>query len=1019
MKKQVFTLLLVMMSLFSSVVAWGQETPACKIGEMTFNTLEEALAYVNSYPNTEMTIIMLKDYTLPAGTYTLPAKATLLVPMNNEQEACIPIEELYISHNAAAPQNVWVKPTKFRSLTFANDVNMNVYGTIELSGKLHASSDDYTSSPYGPYGLLHMSEQAKMVLMNGAELRAWGFMTGAGETDARRGAKVREIFQMGDWKGGSISSMLLGSDKGVFPVTQYYIQNIESPVKYHPGALLSTMAAVSASASSLSVTAKADVAIIGVSGTESMFLMDEEADQENTWVRKWYDTTKDQQVYEINSGAHIGSIVINLGDFIEGSDLKMNSSAFVLPLTNNMKIHLLSGLMDFTQSTALLPGAEVEINKESVVSITKNSDENVKSGALYIYDADQWGKYAYAKDGFKYTKVVRYTPSAPSVDGQPTVRNAAEPPKDASINVHGTFDTNNGYIFTSQSGANIFSTNADAGTFILRNKSLSITEGVDVYQIINANAENDDECTEKQIFIAAKLKNKDSYTSTAGQSAGVAYCYMNDEWKNLRAIDCYTVETDNTFTSVMLGLIQDPSKVADCTESVTVYIKPQAYVEVSPSKVEVAINPDSVAEKGQTMEDLLKYDLDDFIFTISGNIDELGNEDHTFSDKKTGSRRFILMYENCQWWEVEPVEGEEGLFHCIHPLNNTYYYWDEENKEWAEKRYTITWKNDDDVIIDTYELPRGTMAEYLGDNPTKGPDEGYTYTFIGWTPALKPVTENATYTADYKSTPRKYTVTLKSDVEGACSFTGAGAYDYGTEDVAISATMNPGYKFVAWEHDETLDELSFTTTVTGDVTYTVLTEALPTLTLLRGGLTPGKMGTYTTAYDVNTYEGAEFYVPNQYTAGGIEFVSVDKLEAGTPYLFVATDNELWGLNEGTEVTENTVENRGMVGYLGAGQVDVPDGSVVVIQNHLYYAKNNYMTAGYAYFDMTAIQALTPIQESADAPRRKLNIGFRNNAPTGMENIQGDNVQSTKVLIDGTLYILRNGNMYDVTGKLVK
>ncbi len=986
MKKQVFTLLLVMMSLFSSVVAWGQETPACKIGEMTFNTLEEALAYVNSYPEQEMTIVMLTDYTLHAGTYTLPAKATLVVPKSDEQETGFPEVE-YISHNSAAPENVWVEPTKFRSLTFENGVNMNVYGTIELSGKLHASSDDYTSLPYGPYGLLDMEEGAKMTLMNGSELRAWGFVVGEGETDARRGSTVREMFQMGDWKGGSVSSMLLGSDKGVFPITQYYIQNIESPVKYHPGAKLSTMAAVSANVGSLSVTAKADVAIIGVSGTKSMFLMDEEADQENTWVRKWYDTTQDQQVYEINSGASIGSIVIDLGDFIEGSDLEMNSSAFVLPLTNNMKIHLLSGLMDFTQSTALLPGAEVEINKESVVSITKNKDdENVKSGSLYIYDADQWGKYAYAKDGYKYTKVVRYTPS---VNGQPTVRNANEKPEDASINVHGTFDTKEGFIFTSEDGANIYSSNEDAGTFVFTTEAKPIDYTEQVWQV------NEEGIEEAQIFVPAKLiNNDDTYTETAGTGKNMSYCYMNGRWNNLFYLDCYAANLNMAIYTEEAEKKKSGQEY-DLGKAITqLYIKPREWVEIT-GKVVLDFEDDPYSPQIVTVE---------------------GKEDHTFSDKATGNRRFILMNNNCQWWEVEEVET--GLFRCIHPLNNIYYYWDAEKEEWAEMRYTITWKNGDDVI-DTYELPRGTMAEYLGDNPTKGPDEGYTYTFRGWTPALKPVTENATYTADYKSTPRKYTVTLKSDVEGACSFTGAGAYDYGTEDVAISATMNPDYKFVAWEHNNTLGQSFTIDKITGDVTYTVLAEDLPILTLLRGGLTPGKMGTYTTAYDVNTYEGAEFYVPNQYTAGGIEFVSVDKLVAGTPYLFVATDNALWGLNEGTAVEEDYVYNRGMVGYLGAGQVNVPDGSVVVIQNHLYYAKNNYMTAGYAYFDMTAIQALTPVQESADAPRRKLNIGFRNNAPTGMENIQGDNVQSTKVLIDGTLYILRNGNMYDVTGKLVK
>ena len=39
--------------------------------------------------------------------------------------------------------------------------------------------------------------------------------------------------------------------------------------------------------------------------------------------------------------------------------------------------------------------------------------------------------------------------------------------------------------------------------------------------------------------------------------------------------------------------------------------------------------------------------------------------------------------------------------------------------------------------------------------------------------------------------------------------------------------------------------------------------------------------------------------------------------------------------------------------------------------------------------------------------------------TGMENVQSDNVQCTKVIIDNQVFILRGGQMYDVTGKAVK
>ena len=974
MKKQFFTLLLVMISLLSSATAWGQ---VCKIGAISFDKLEDALAYVNSYPDQEMTIIMLTDYTLPAGTYTLPIKATLVVPKSDEQETGFPNVEL-ISHNSAPvyKENVWKKPEEFRRLTFANGVNMNVYGTIELSGKLHASSDDYTSSPYGPYGLLHMNEGAKMTLMVDSELRAWGFMTGKGETDARRGSTVREIFQMGDWKGGTISKMLLGSDKGVFPVTQYYIQNIESPVKYHPGAKLSTMAAVSADLSGeASLTAKADVAIIGVSGTESMFLMDEEADQENTWVRKWYDTTKDQQVYEINSGAHIGSIVIDLGEFIEG--LKMNSSAFVLPLTNNMKIHLLSGYMDFTQSTSLLPGAEVEINKESVVSITDKKDDNVKSGSLYIYDADEWGEYAFAaEDGYKYTKVVRYTPSA---NGQPTKRNADEKPEDASINVHGTFDTKDGYIFTSESGANIFSTDEDAGTFVFTTEAKPIGYTEQVWQV------NEEGVVEAKTFVSAWLKNNDdTYTKTAGTGNFRSYCYMDNQWRQLAYVNCYTIDGDIFSATPVVN---------------AVYAKPQEYVEIAVNGIDM--------EKGEF----------------------IGNPDHTFSDKKTGNRRFILMYENCQWWEVKKVDGEENLFQCQHPLNNTYYYWDAENGEWAEKRYTITWKNGDKVIV-TYELPRGTMAEYLGDNPTKPMDEGYTYTFTGWTPALDTVTKDTTYTAVYQSTPRKYTVTLKSDVEGACSFTGAGAYDYNTT-ATISATMNPGYQFAGWKHDNTLGQ-SFTTTVTGDLTYTVLTS--PAATIIRDGLTVGQWGTLCPKQNVANPTGATFYqISYLEEKGGMPynmyFDEVEgNLEAGQPYFFIASATEIKGVKSGEVKNEGSNVN-GFYGYIGDAPWELPfEAEYDVNKNNTYVIYNNCVSRINAATNIKSercyiiINKTQPSRASEPAPvgahRISMSVAGQNTA-TGVDQVQGDEVPSAKVIIDGTLYIIRDGRTYNAQGQLVK
>jgi hypothetical protein len=42
-----------------------------------------------------------------------------------------------------------------------------------------------------------------------------------------------------------------------------------------------------------------------------------------------------------------------------------------------------------------------------------------------------------------------------------------------------------------------------------------------------------------------------------------------------------------------------------------------------------------------------------------------------------------------------------------------------------------------------------------------------------------------------------------------------------------------------------------------------------------------------------------------------------------------------------------------------------------------------------------------------------------NAPTGVEQVQGDKVQGTKVLRNGILYILRNGKVFNAQGARVE
>ena len=767
----------------SQETAQASGVSVCRINNTSYATLEAALDYANNNPDKPTVIFMVNDYTLKAGYYTIPKNATLVVPMSDEQDAVnLTVEHTSTSSNYA--------PYAFRTLTFASGVNMEILGALEVTCvEACKTGEPMQSVPDGPYGHLVLQAGSHITLSAGSELRAWGYVTGEGEIDARRGSIVREQFQIGDWKGGNVSLAMImeanpQKNMHLFPVYTYFIQNIEAPVKYHPGSALLCAVAVEVSGG---IRAYADeIKIVGVQGETAMFLMDQKADAENTWVRKWYDASKDQQVYEVNSGAQLGSIEINLGEIPAALlqpgnpdiwSIIMNSEKFVLPLTSNFKIHLLSGQMEFTQSTACLPGMEVEIDKESTISIVKNEKDGVVDGALYFYDADQWGRYL---RGNKFGTIVNYSAT---VGGKPTKRNisSAAAIGDAKLIVHGTFQMADGCaVYTTagkketsegsnkyvadltSGGASITSTNEDAGTFIfladaMPSNELTVTKsGTKLTSIGDADGNitedvliNYDNYTGEaweigtplggnadiynfQLCTSARLKNgegaEEPFVNTYIDNdhhavAGDAYCFIDNQWRLLK------VDEDN---ECFLADVADPLNPQ-------YYAKPQEYVAITATK--------------------------------DGEGNFIGNADHTFSDAAGSGRLFILLNDgSCQWWEVE---NKDNLYHCIHPQNDTYYYWDDVDGEWKEKRFTITWKNWNGTIIqtadehgnptDSYSVTYGTKAEFFGTNPTREPSIDYTYDFSGWSPDLAPVTKDVVYTATYIPKERKYTIIFQQE----------------------------------------------------------------------------------------------------------------------------------------------------------------------------------------------------------------------------------------------------------------
>ena len=195
----------------------------------------------------------MNNGTLSAGNYTVPSGVTLLIPFDAANT-------IYPS----APESVsdaWTKPTAYRTLTMANGANLTVNGNLCVPAKHYSTHGSKLSgnSPSGPCGFIKMNDNSNITVNSGGNLYAYGFITGTGKVVAKNGANIYEYFQIMDFRGGSQTSDM---ENGVFPLSQYYIQNIEVPLVLETGSVENCYATMFISNMSLS----ASVTFIAKSG---------------------------------------------------------------------------------------------------------------------------------------------------------------------------------------------------------------------------------------------------------------------------------------------------------------------------------------------------------------------------------------------------------------------------------------------------------------------------------------------------------------------------------------------------------------------------------------------------------------------------------------------------------------------------------------------------------------------------------------------------------------------------------
>ena len=441
-------------------------------GGQRFDDLGDAVSYAQA--NSQSKITLATDGSI-SGTYTIPAGITLLIPFDEAGT-------LYTD----APAAIRTTPASkaFRTLTMSEGTSITVNGAISLGGRYFAAGGGQQGRPVGDYGYIKMADNSSITVKNGGKLYAWGFISGSGSVLAESGATVYEFYQIADFRGGSASSNM---GHGVFPFSQYFVQNIEVPLTLNAGANEKVYSGVYA----MSTTYTTAINFIGDTG---MFKV------ESGSFTKDYDEKTDRLVFTVNGEAALNTLSLKL------ASMKVNSASYVLPITNNITINIQSGNVTINQDAALLAGVEVNIAEGAGLTVANGKH-------IYFYDSDEWNSDNFVWGPCKF-KSVAYAPGK-------AYNRSNNDLVDAKMDVNGSV-TAIGAIYTTGSGADICSSNG-TGKYIQQGTPGTATK---TYQY-NANGNN----AVTIPITAAKLHNRDgSYTETATASTDDVITYLGGVW---------------------------------------------------------------------------------------------------------------------------------------------------------------------------------------------------------------------------------------------------------------------------------------------------------------------------------------------------------------------------------------------------------------------------------------------------------------------------------------------------------
>ncbi len=500
-------------------------------GNYLFDDLNRAMEYASASGCS--TVVSVNDGTVPAGDYTIPSGVTLLIPFDDANTIYTTDPEIV--------SDAYTKPTAYRTLTMETGSNITVNGSLCLPAKHYSAHGSKVNgaSPVGACPFIRMNSGSSVTVNSGGKLYAYGFITGSGTITAKKGADVYEYFQIMDFRGGSQTTDM---DNGVFPLSQYYIQNIEVPLTIEAGARENCFASMTMSGMDFGTSVEF------ISSDAGMFNLSSGS------VTKRYDEKTDRLVFEFDGVMSISPIEMEFGTSLLAT--KINSRDYELPINGNITVKANSGTITLAQDVAMLPGSEFIIGENAKCIIASGCN-------VYVYDSAEWGDFCGAKNQ-KFIPV-QYAP------GRKYNRTAADL-KDAKIQIDGILDASNGFLYTTAGGADLCS--SAKGKIILKKGSQSKT-----YQLVQNVGYTEIPIT------PAKLRNADGTYMLPSASTSTNY-FVDGVWREhsghsyteklvseatceTAGIKSFTCFCGSTYTESSPAKGHTPGAAADCDSAQT------------------------------------------------------------------------------------------------------------------------------------------------------------------------------------------------------------------------------------------------------------------------------------------------------------------------------------------------------------------------------------------------------------------------------------------------------------------